>query len=156
MASRLRIDMTQTHRAWRGRARYARAVLHAAAAAEGAKGAVSVLLGDDAALRALNKRWRGKDKPTNVLSFPATPGPERLLGDLALAAETVAAEAAAQGKSFETHMAHLLTHGLLHLLGYDHETDSDAERMEARERRILAGLGLADPYARQDRPPERQ
>jgi probable rRNA maturation factor len=105
-----------------------------------------VLLADDAALRALNRDWRGKDKPTNVLSFPAPQGGE-MLGDIALAAETVAAEAQAQGKPFAAHMAHLLAHGFLHLLGYDHEIEAEAEAMEARERAILVSLGLPDPYA---------
>ncbi|MGE3141728.1 MAG: rRNA maturation RNase YbeY [Hyphomonadaceae bacterium] len=142
---RLTLEITASHPLWRGRRAFARRVLAAAAAAEGAAGAVSLLLGDDAALRQLNRDWRGKDRPTNVLSFPAPPG-AGMLGDIALAAETVAAEAAAQGKSFEDHMAHLLTHGFLHLLGYDHLADREAERMEMRERAILAGLGLADPY----------
>lgn len=141
----VRIEITATHPAWRGLQREARRVLRAAAAAEGAKGGISVLLADDAALRALNRDWRGKDQPTNVLSFPAPAGRDAL-GDIALAAETVAAEAAAQAKPFAAHMAHLLTHGLLHLLGYDHEADAEAELMESRERAILAALGLPDPY----------
>lgn len=145
MAS-LRIELTATHPAWRGLQAEARRVLRAVAKAEGAGGGVSVLLADDAALRALNRDWRGKDKQTNVLSFPAPQGGE-VLGDIALAAETVAAEAQAQGKAFSAHMAHLLAHGFLHLLGYDHEIEAEAEAMEARERVILASLGLPDPYA---------
>lgn len=121
-------------------------VVRAAAAGEAAAGDVSVLFADDAAVRALNRQWRGKDQPTNVLSFPAPEG-FGALGDIALALETVAAEAQAQGKSAAQHATHLLAHGFLHLVGYDHEADDDAERMEARERTILAALGLPDPYA---------
>lgn len=145
--AKLRIDISAQHAAWRGRQAAARRALAAAAAAEGRAGAVSLLLGDDAALRVLNQAWRGKDKPTNVLSFPAPQWQGDQLGDIALAAETVAAEAAEQGKTFEAHMAHLLVHGFLHLLGYDHEQDDEADRMETRERAILADLGFADPYA---------
>lgn len=143
---KLSVEIVADHPAWRGRRALARRVLQAVGAAEKADGVVSVLLGDDAALRALNKQWRGKDKATNVLSFPAAADGDQL-GDIALAAETVAAEAVAQGKSFEAHMTHLLVHGLLHLLGYDHEQDAEAEIMEGRERMILAGLGISDPYA---------
>lgn len=111
---------------------------------------ISLLLTDDAGIRALNRQWRGQDKPTNVLSFPVPerrvgPGP-RLLGDVALAFETVRAEAEAEGKRFEDHVAHLLVHGALHLLGYDHELEGQAEIMEALEVKALAALGVADPY----------
>ena len=147
MAKPLRVEIVALHPAWRGLQREARRVLQAAAAAENAGGAVSLLLADDAALRVLNRDWRGKDKPSNVLSFPAAEGQGDALGYIALAAETIAAEAAAQCKSFSAHMSHLLTHGLLHLLGYDHEIEAEAEAMEARERAILQQLGLADPYA---------
>ncbi len=99
--------------------------------------------------RALNAAWRGREKATNVLSFsadlPADLGLP-VLGDLVLCAPVVAAEAAEQGKPLADHFAHLTVHGVLHLLGYDHEQDADAERMEAEERRILAGLGIPDPY----------
>jgi len=112
---------------------------------------VSLLLTDDAAVQVLNREWRGMDKPTNVLSFPAEgispPGAPALLGDVALAFETVAREAGAQGKPLDHHMRHLLVHGVLHLIGYDHVQDGEAERMEGRERQILAGLGVPDPYA---------
>jgi probable rRNA maturation factor len=111
---------------------------------------VSVLFADDAFVQGLNARWRGQDKPTNVLSFPAaapaTPG-QRALGDIVLAYETVAREAHEAGKPFDHHAAHLLVHGLLHLLGYDHETDADATVMEAREVHILETLDIPDPYA---------
>jgi probable rRNA maturation factor len=114
---------------------------------------VSLCLADDAALHALNLRWRGVDKPTNVLSFPSAP-PDRLrgattLGDIALAYETLAREADDLGVSLADHYRHLLAHGFLHLIGYDHETDAEAEQMEAIETKILARLGAADPYARE-------
>jgi probable rRNA maturation factor len=108
------------------------------------------MLADDARIRELNRRWRGQDKPTNVLSFPAPEGPPddaRFLGDIVLAFETVEQEARAEGKPLEHHLAHLAVHGALHLLGYDHERDSDADAMEQRERLILARLGIPDPYA---------
>lgn len=113
---------------------------------------LSVVFTDDAAIRALNAEWRGKDKPTNVLSFPAFPpakgGPlPPMLGDIVLAAETVAREAQEENKPLESHMTHLVIHGLLHLLGYDHETDDEAEEMEAVERAALARLAIPDPYA---------
>jgi probable rRNA maturation factor len=113
--------------------------------------AVAVAFADDARVKALNRDFRGKDKPTNVLSFPAPPmraAPEDpiFLGDVILARETVAAEAGAAGVPFETHLAHLVVHGFLHLLGYDHEADDAAERMEGLETAILADLGLPDPY----------
>ncbi len=110
---------------------------------------VSILFADDAFVRDLNARWRGQDKPTNVLSFPAAeagPAP-RTLGDIVLAFETVEREAREAGKRFDHHAAHLLVHGFLHLLGYDHETDEDAAVMESREVRILETLDIPDPYA---------
>ncbi|MBU6373991.1 MAG: rRNA maturation RNase YbeY [Alphaproteobacteria bacterium] len=121
-------------------------VLAAAAKSEGARGAVSVLFTTDAAMQALNRNWRGFDKPTNVLSFPVAEAAGGLLGDVALGLGVVTAEAAAQSKTVEAHTAHMLVHGFLHLLGYDHENETDAERMERRERAILAELGYADPY----------
>jgi len=113
---------------------------------------VSVLLSDDAAIQVLNRDWRGKDKPTNVLSFPASDndgpvtGAPELLGDIAVAFETTAREAVEQDKSLADHFSHLLVHGMLHLLGFDHETDADADEMEPLEIEILAGLGIASPY----------
>jgi len=111
---------------------------------------ISVLLADDATIRELNREWRGKDKPTNVLSFPApeqpgVPGP-RHLGDLALAFETLEREARDEDKPLADHATHLIVHGTLHLLGYDHETTGEAEIMEALEVKALARLGIADPY----------
>lgn len=113
---------------------------------------VSIVLGDDALVQRLNDTYRGKDKPTNVLSFPAdgTEMPEGapcLLGDIILAYATVAREAAEQGKTLSDHLSHLCVHGILHLLGYDHQTNDDAEEMEALEISILAGIGIADPFA---------
>ena len=114
---------------------------------------ISVVLSDDEHIRELNRHHRGMDKPTNVLSFPAarmkTPaGTPRFLGDIVLAFETCEREAADETKPLENHVAHLVVHGVLHLLGYDHEDDEEAEMMEARERQILAKLGIPDPYAR--------
>lgn len=109
---------------------------------EGAE--LSLLFTDDAAIAVLNGRWRGKPAPTNVLSFPQGSGP--LLGDVVLAAETVRREAALAGKPLEHHISHLIVHGILHLLGHDHEDDDEAERMEALERIALARLGIPDPY----------
>ena len=107
---------------------------------------------DDAHMRRLNAEWRSKDTPTNVLSFPSLPVRRgailpALLGDIVLAAETVSAEAAEEAKPLDHHIAHLLVHGFLHLAGYDHESDEDAENMEAAERRALATLAIPDPYA---------
>jgi probable rRNA maturation factor len=116
---------------------------------------LAVMLTDDAGIRTLNGNWRGIDKPTNVLSFPALPpggprGPEdapRMLGDIAIAYETTRGEADDEQKPFDHHLSHLAVHGFLHLIGYDHETDDDAETMETLEREILSQLGIPDPYA---------
>lgn len=115
---------------------------------------LSLVLADDAEVQALNRDYRGKDKPTNVLSFaamdadgPAIPGEPTPLGDVVLALDTVCAEAGAQRKAPADHLTHLTVHGVLHLLGHDHEADAEAAEMEALEVRILAGLGVADPYA---------
>jgi len=117
---------------------------------------ISIVLTGDEEVRALNAEWRGKDKPTNVLSFPqaqpeelaeaAVPGPELMLGDIVLARETCAREAEEKALPLASHAAHLLVHGTLHLLGYDHGDDPAAEDMEARETRALARLGVGNPY----------
>jgi probable rRNA maturation factor len=111
---------------------------------------ISLLLTNDAGVRELNRAWRGKDKPTNVLSFPAPeqpglPGP-RHLGDIALAYETLVRESEDEGKALADHFSHLVVHGVLHLLGYDHELEAQAEIMESLEVRALATLGIANPY----------
>jgi len=113
---------------------------------------LSLVFTDDAAIKELNNDWRDKDKPTNVLSFPAFPikpgqAPGPMLGDIVIARETVVREAEDEEKSFDHHLTHLIVHGVLHLLGYDHETDDEAEAMEQLERKILARLAIPDPYA---------
>jgi probable rRNA maturation factor len=110
----------------------------------------SVMLADDAQIRELNRTWRNKDKPTNVLSFPAPeqPGSDgpRHLGDIALAYETLVRESEEESKELAHHFAHLIVHGVLHLLGYDHEVEAEADIMEGLEVKALATLGIADPY----------
>jgi len=124
-----------------------RVAAEAALAIEGAVGeGVTILLTDDDTVRDLNRRFRAKDQPTNVLSFPAPHNPERFLGDIALAYGVCAREAAEQGKPLAHHLQHLVAHGVLHLLGYDHISDDEAESMEGLERDVLAGLGVPDPY----------
>ena len=143
----------------------AEAVIHRAinAAAEIAdadvgEAEIAVMLTDDAGIRTLNSNWRGIDKPTNVLSFPAlqpTAGAPadapRMLGDIAIAYETTRKEAYEEEKPFDHHLSHLAVHGFLHLIGYDHEKDDDAEAMESLEREILTQLGIPDPYADRER-----
>jgi probable rRNA maturation factor len=137
-----------------------RAIETAAAMVEADTGdaELAVMLTDDSGIRTLNKNWRGHDKPTNVLSFPALQptGPQsaddapRMLGDIAIAYETTRREADDEQKPFDHHLSHLAVHGFLHLVGYDHENDMQAEAMEAHERAILAELGIPDPYADRD------
>jgi len=123
-------------------------------ASAGVSAEVSIVLGDDALVRELNRDFRGQDKATNVLSFPASKpddapppaGEVILLGDIIVAFETIAAEAEGQGKSLADHFCHLVVHGMLHLLGHDHEADDMAKTMEALEINILAGLDIANPY----------
>jgi probable rRNA maturation factor len=120
---------------------------------------LAVMLTDDAGIRTLNSNWRGIDKPTNVLSFPALQptgpsGPDdapRMLGDIAIAYETTRKEADDEQKPFAHHLSHLAVHGFLHLIGYDHEKDDDAETMEVLETEILAQLGIPDPYVDRER-----
>jgi probable rRNA maturation factor len=145
------IDLVIEEPAWRAAEPKVRALTRAAAAAtlkaeRRADANLAILLAADARLQALNGAFRGKDAPTNVLSFPGPNGGDHL-GDIALALGVCAREAAEQGKTLAAHLQHLTAHGVLHLLGYDHETDAEAEAMEAKERLILAALGHADPYA---------
>jgi len=154
----LEIDVVQEAGMWpAGAAEQARraAITAYAMAGETGEAELCIVLADDHFVQDLNKTYRGKDKPTNVLSFPArsipvAAGPEpmgfRLLGDIVLARETLEREAAEQGKCAEDHVMHLVVHGLLHLLGQDHEEDDKAEIMEELERRILQALGISDPY----------
>ncbi|WP_028079955.1 rRNA maturation RNase YbeY [Solimonas soli] len=111
-------------------------------------GELTIRIVDEAESRAFNRDYRGKDKPTNVLSFggDAEPASKKILGDLVICAPVVAREAIEQGKTSRAHWAHMVVHGCLHLQGYDHEVEADAERMEAREIRILKSLGFPDPY----------
>ncbi|MBR0692343.1 rRNA maturation RNase YbeY [Bradyrhizobium lablabi] len=144
----------------------AEAVIHRAieaaaevADADVAEAELAVMLTDDAGIRTLNSNWRGIDKPTNVLSFPAlqpsaSSGPAdapRMLGDIAIAYETTRREADDEQKPFDHHLSHLAVHGFLHLIGYDHENDEDAEDMESLEREILGQLGIPDPYPDRER-----
>jgi probable rRNA maturation factor len=124
-----------------------------------AEAELAVMLTDDSGIRTLNNNWRGIDKPTNVLSFPAlqpTGAPKpgdapRMLGDIAIAYETMRREADEEQKPFDHHLSHLAVHGFLHLIGYDHENDADAEAMESLETEVLAQLGIPDPYADRER-----
>jgi probable rRNA maturation factor len=131
----------RTHRGLQTRLKSA---AEAARKAAKLKGGFTILLTDDKALRTLNRDFRGKDKPTNVLSFPSE-GPYS--GDIAIAYGVTAAEARAAGKRVTDHAIHLAVHGVLHLAGYDHEAPADAKVMEPLEMKILARLGIADPYA---------
>jgi probable rRNA maturation factor len=125
---------------------------------------LAVMLTDDAGIRTLNSNWRGIDKPTNVLSFPALQpsgpvGPDeapRMLGDIAIAYETTRRQADDEQKPFDHHLSHLAVHGFLHLIGYDHEKDGDAEAMETLEQEILAQLGIPDPYPDRDPDADRE
>jgi probable rRNA maturation factor len=152
------IDILVQSTRWRAAPAAGRTVRNAiAAAAAEARGPaeLSVVLTDDAGIRALNRRWRRRNEPTNVLSFASQAGGvkdgiPRLLGDIVIAYETVAREASTQRKPFSHHLAHLAVHGFLHLLGYDHDSDDDAEAMEQLERTILARLDVPDPYVARD------
>jgi probable rRNA maturation factor len=153
---RVRIEILVRSGRWRRHPRAGtavkRAILAAAKASSTPAAELAIVLCNDSAIRALNRDWRGKNTPTNVLSFPAgTPSKSGrgtpYVGDIVIAYETVAREAAAEGKPFEHHLAHLAVHGFLHLLGHDHGKARDAQRMERLERSILAGIGIPDPYA---------
>jgi probable rRNA maturation factor len=152
------IDVQVASKLWDAEPRAEQTVRDAiAAAAKGfstASSEVSVLLTDDAAIRTLNRNWRGIDKPTNVLSFPATASPAasgvKMLGDIVIAYETLARESAGENRAFVHHLAHLTIHGFLHLIGHDHQNDDDAAEMEGLESKIMASLKLPDPYSSRD------
>jgi len=158
MTAPLTVDITIATKEWQRLLPDAEAVARRAAEAAwrslgptSGAAEISILLADDETVRQLNKRHRRHDRPTNVLSFPldtAAPagGPPTMLGDVVLASGVVAREAATQGKAVGAHISHLIVHGVLHLLGYDHETDPEAETMEALEVRTLADLGIPNPY----------
>lgn len=149
------IDVILEDERWADLDRLARIAVPAALSGAGLDGTfeVAIMGCDDGRIAALNADFRGKPMPTNVLSWPAqertpeTPPDDAELGDIAIAFQTCAREAAEQSKPFEAHVIHLLVHATLHLLGYDHVADAEAERMEALEIQILAGLGFPDPYA---------
>jgi len=150
--AKLKIDVLVDSDLWQepGKARslVRRAVAQAAATASTTGTELAIVLTDDSAIRQLNRLWRGIDTATNVLSFPSkqTADEPAHLGDIVLAHQTIAREARAEGKPFAHHLAHLVVHGFLHLIGYDHEKDADAEIMEQTERKILRHLKLPDPY----------
>jgi probable rRNA maturation factor len=147
-----RLEVTVTNGAGRAVRAHGLAAWLRRVAPTAARGDVSIALVTDARIRALNRAYRGKDKPTNVLSFAALdgerprPGMPWLLGDVVLSSGVIAREAKKQGKNLEHHLTHLAVHGVLHLLGYDHEQDRDAEAMEALEIAALARMGIANPY----------
>lgn len=141
------IDIEIEDEAWSAALPNAESLALEAAEAATAEGGMAILLTDDDTVADLNQRFRGKAGPTNVLSFPAPDNREGHLGDIALAYGVCAREAAEQGKSLAHHLQHLVAHGVLHLVGYDHQTETEAAEMEALERRILAGLDIPDPYA---------
>jgi probable rRNA maturation factor len=155
---RLAVDVQRHSPHWKAVPGAVKAVRNAARRAVALGGVVTlpvveiaVALADNAMIREANREFRRKDAPTNVLSFPGAP-PDRIaeapyLGDIIIAHETVAREAEEEQKPFADHLSHLVVHGVLHLLGYDHMTKADAALMEARETMILAALGVPDPYA---------
>jgi probable rRNA maturation factor len=128
------------------------AIAAAAAAVDAKDGEVSIMLTDDETIRTLNRDWRKIDKATNVLSFPApdTAGAERMFGDIVIAYETLVRECDEEDRIFPHHLAHLTVHGFLHLIGYDHQTDSEADAMEALESKIMIAMKRPDPYLGRD------
>src|SRR5664280_1417030 len=156
MTSAPSIDIAVASPLWDTQASAAQTVRDAIAAAAAAiaapSGEVSVVLTDDASIQKLNRDWRGIDKPTNVLSFPAAkPGGPTFHGDIVIAYETLARECADEHTVFLHHLAHLTVHGFLHLIGYDHQNDSDADKMEGIESKIMLVMKLPDPYLTRDR-----
>lgn len=146
----INLDLNVQNDAWRSLPAVEELVRTALSAAEHQTrkpGEVSVLLTNNAEMQRLNQHFRGKDKPTDVLSFPADEMDAPFLGDIAIGFEICAEDAAAGGKSVPHHLSHLIIHGYLHLLGFDHINDADAEEMETLERLVLASLGIADPYS---------
>jgi probable rRNA maturation factor len=168
-AGKLLIDVLVQSPRWKARPRAGalvrRAIRAAANATSTTPAELAIVLTDDSGIRALNREWRRLDAPTNVLSFPAANAvgprlraaaarrraPPRLLGDIVIAYETVAREAAAERKPFDHHLVHLAVHGFLHLLGHDHARERDAAKMERLEAAVLAQLGISDPYAERGR-----
>jgi probable rRNA maturation factor len=154
------VDVMVQSRRWTAQPRAAsivrKAIAAAAKAASTRRAELAIVLTDDSAIQALNREWRGHDAPTNVLSFPAQQqtraqrGAPVALGDIVIAYQTTAREAVSEGKPFRNHLAHLAIHGFLHLLGYDHETDGEADAMERLEVRILKRIDVPDPYAFRD------
>jgi probable rRNA maturation factor len=157
-APALEIDIQTASPLWAAQPRAeetVRAALVAAASAQRVEGEVSMLLTDDAAIRTLNRDWRQIDKPTNVLSFPAAKDATKhaagaFVGDIVVAYETLARECADEDRDFLHHLAHLSVHGFLHLIGYDHQTDAQADEMEGLESRILQSMNMPDPYLARD------
>ena len=148
----LAIDIAVEHEAWSALGDLdarVRSAVDAAFAASGAEvpaeSELSLVLCDDAFIRDLNQRWRGKDKATNVLSFPSAD--PAMLGDIVVAYETCVREAEDEGRSLADHLSHMVVHGVFHLVGFDHEDDADGEEMERLEAQALARLGIASPYA---------
>lgn len=150
--SAITIDLRIAEPAWGEDAPYERLALEAISAAcaqleDVPSGEVALLLTDDAQMHELNATWRGKDAPTDVLSFPADPADAGFLGDIALGLGVCRSDAGEQARPLDAHISHLIMHGFLHLLGFDHETEAEAEEMEAVEIAALASLGLPDPYS---------
>ncbi|MEZ5926179.1 MAG: rRNA maturation RNase YbeY [Hyphomicrobiaceae bacterium] len=147
------VEVIVDHGAWVDRVDADRLVELARAAAGNRRGDIAISLSSDQSVQNLNRTYRDLDKPTNVLSFPGAADDLghgiRHLGDVILAFETSVKEASELGIELADHAAHLVVHGVLHLLGHDHQTEGEAETMEAEERRVLAGFGISDPYARQ-------
>ena len=144
------IEIEVEDAAWTAALADVEALCRRAAAAAGPEGGVNILLTDDTKVHDLNLRFLGKDAATNVLAFPAVATLDGELGDIALAFGVCAREAVAQGKSLADHTRHLVIHGVLHLMGYDHQDDAEAQAMEDLERKLLTSLGVSDPYATVD------